>query len=123
MKILQAVLLVQALYWFLLASTFSQRGEREARLVCIVIGWVLVANSLLVLTYRKHTHRAREPLIRSMSKSVEQSACLIGTPKQCIQKIEQYEKAGAQQIVAGFYDFPSLKGLKIFAKSVIPHFK
>jgi probable F420-dependent oxidoreductase len=64
-----------------------------------------------------------EPLIRSMSKSVEQSACLIGTPEQCIQKIEQYQKAGAQQIVAGFYDFPSLKGLKIFAKSVIPHFK
>jgi hypothetical protein len=70
LKILQAVLLVQALYWFLLASTFSQRGEREARLVCIVIGWVLVANSLLVLAYRKHTHRDKIHLniIKSSSK-------------------------------------------------------
>jgi len=64
-----------------------------------------------------------EPLIRSMRKPVEESACLIGTPKQCIQKIEQYQKAGAQKIVAGFYDFPSLKGMRLFAKSVIPRFK
>jgi len=64
-----------------------------------------------------------EPLIRSMKKPQEESACLIGTPEQIIQKIEQYQKAGAQKIVAGFYDFPSLKGLKLFAKSVIPHFK
>ena len=67
--------------------------------------------------------RLAEPLIRSMGKPKEELACLIGTPEQCIQKIEQYQKAGAQKIVAGFYDFPSLKGLKLFAKSVIPHFK
>lgn len=64
-----------------------------------------------------------EPLIRSMGKPREELACLIGTPKQCIDKIDQYEKAGAQKIVAGFYDFPSLKSLTLFAKSVIPHFK
>lgn len=63
-----------------------------------------------------------EPLMRSMGKN-EVGPCLIGTPEQCIQRIEQYEKAGAQQIVAGFYDFPSLNGLKLFAKSVLPHFK
>jgi len=64
-----------------------------------------------------------EPLIRSIGKPVEESACLIGTPEQSIQKIEQYRKAGAQKIVAGFYDFPSLKSLRLFAKSVIPYFK
>ena len=64
-----------------------------------------------------------QPLIRSMGKPREELPCLIGTPKQCTEKIEQYQKAGAQKIVAGFYDFPSLKGLKLFAKSVIPHFK
>jgi FMNH2-dependent dimethyl sulfone monooxygenase len=64
-----------------------------------------------------------EPLIRSMKKPREESECLIGTPEQCIQKIEQYQKAGAQKIVAGFYDFPSLNGMRLFAKSVIPHFK
>lgn len=64
-----------------------------------------------------------EPLIRSMEKPVEKLSCLIGTPKQCIEKVEQYRKAGAQKIVAGFYDFPSLKGLKLFAKTVIPNFR
>jgi len=64
-----------------------------------------------------------EPLIHSMRKPIEELTCLIGTPEQCVQKIEQYQKAGAQKIVAGFYDFPSLKGLKLFAKSVIPYFK
>ncbi len=64
-----------------------------------------------------------EPLIRSMGKPLEKLACLIGTPAQCIEKIEQYRKAGAQKIVAGFYDFPSLSGMRLFAESVIPHFK
>jgi len=64
-----------------------------------------------------------EPLIRSMGKPEEELACLIGTPEQCVQRIEQYRKAGAQKIVAGFYDFPSAKGLKLFAKSVMPQFR
>jgi len=64
-----------------------------------------------------------EPLIRSMGKPIEESPCLIGTPERCIEKIEQYHKAGAQKIVAGFFDFPSLKGLELFAKTVIPHFR
>jgi len=64
-----------------------------------------------------------EPLIRSIGKSIKESTCLIGTPEQCIKKIEQYKKAGAQKIVAGFYDFPSLKSLRLFAEFVIPYFR
>lgn len=63
-----------------------------------------------------------KPLIHSMGKPIEKLPCLIGTPEQCIKKIEQYHKAGAQKIVAGFYDFPSPRGMRLFAKSVIPHF-
>jgi len=64
-----------------------------------------------------------EPLIRSMQKPGEESECLIGTPEQCIRKIERYQKAGVQHIVAGFYDFPSSKCMRLFARSVIPYFK
>jgi len=64
-----------------------------------------------------------EPLTRSMGKPIEELACLIGTPEQCIEKIEQYHDAGAQEIVAGFYDFPSSLGMRLFAESVIPHFR
>ena len=77
----------------------------------------------LIAENKRSVRKLAEPLIRSMKKHEEASSCLIGTPEQCIQKIEQYQKAGAQKIVAGFYDFPSLKGLRLFAKSVIPSFK
>lgn len=76
----------------------------------------------LIAENEEKVNKLAEPLIRSMGKH-ESNSCLIGTSGQCIQKIEQYQKAGAQKIVAGFYDFPSLKCLKLFAKSVIPHFK
>ncbi len=77
----------------------------------------------LIAKNKRSVRKLAEPLVRSMKKHEEASSCLIGTPDQCIQKIEQYQKAGAQKIVAGFYDFPSLKGLRLFAKSVIPCFK
>ena len=77
----------------------------------------------LIVENEKLVKKLAEPLIHSMGKPMEELMCLIGTPEQCIQKIERYQKAGAQKIVAGFYDFPSLKGLKLFAKSVFPHFK
>lgn len=64
-----------------------------------------------------------EPLARSSGKPITESPCMIGTPKRCIEKVERYRKAGAQRIVAGFYDFPSTRGLELFAKSVIPCFK
>jgi len=66
--------------------------------------------------------RMAEPLVRSSGRPIEESACLIGTPRQCVQRIEQYEEAGAQNIVAGFYDFPSLDGMRLFAETVIPSF-
>jgi len=76
----------------------------------------------LIAENEDSVNKLAEPLIRLMGKPKEELACLIGTPEQCIEKIEQYQKAGAQQIVIGFYDFPSIKGLELFAKSVIPHF-
>jgi len=79
---------------------------------------------LLVAENEDLVKKTAEPLVRSMGKkTIEESSCIIGTPRQCIEKIEQYQRAGAQKIVAGFYDFPSLKGLKLFAKKVIPHFR
>ena len=76
----------------------------------------------LIAKNKKTVRKLAEPLMRSMGKHGSR-ACLIGTPEQCIEKIEQYRRAGVQKIVAGFYDFPSTKGLKIFAESVIPYFR
>jgi len=67
--------------------------------------------------------RISKPLFASPKESSGMSNCIIGTPDQCVAKIEQYRRAGANMIVAGLYDFPSLKGLKLFAEKVMPHFK
>ena len=64
-----------------------------------------------------------EPLVKSMEKPLEDLPCMIGTPEQCIRRIEEYQESGAQKIVAGFIDFPSLEGMKLFAESVLPHFR
>jgi len=77
----------------------------------------------LIAENEKMVKKLAARLIRSMGKPKGEQACLIGTPKQCTEKIKRYQRAGAQEIVAGFYDFPSLKGMKLFAKSVIPNFR
>jgi alkanesulfonate monooxygenase SsuD/methylene tetrahydromethanopterin reductase-like flavin-dependent oxidoreductase (luciferase family) len=64
-----------------------------------------------------------EPLVKSMRKPMKDLPCIVGTPDQCIEKIKRYQKSGAQKIVAGFFDFPSLEGMKLFAESVIPYFR
>jgi len=93
------------------------RYQRELQVAYGGSGCALIAEN------QESIKKLAEPLIRSLKKPTEKSVCLIGTPEQCIQKIEQYRKAGAQKIVAGFYDFPSTKGLELFAKSVIPNFR
>ncbi len=77
----------------------------------------------LIAEDKESVKQLAEPMISSMTKPSERLACLIGTPQQCIEKIQQYQKAGAQKIVAGFYDFPSIKGMRLFARSVIPCFR
>jgi len=96
------------------------RVGRDSRKLLIAYGG---SGCALVAEKEESVRKLAEPLIRSMGKPLEEVACLIGTPDQCMRKVEQYQKAGAQEIVAGFYDFPSVKGLKLFANRVIPHFK
>jgi len=97
-----------------------KRADRDAQGLRVAYGG---SGCALIAENEELVKKLSEPLIRSLTKPNEESTCLIGTPEQCIRKIEEYRKAGAQRIVAGFYDFPSTKGLRLFAKSVIPCFK
>jgi len=99
-------------------STMKNAG-RDSKKLQVAYGG---SGCALVAENEELVKKLAEPLVHSMGKPLEELTCLIGTPEQCIKKIEEYQEAEVQKIVAGFYDFPSLKGLKLFAKSVIPHF-
>jgi len=77
----------------------------------------------LIAEDEEQVRKLAEPLVHEMGKPLDKLTCLIGTPEQCIQRVREYQEAGAQKIVAGFYDFPSTQGLNLFAKSVIPSFR
>ena len=54
---------------------------------------------------------------------IESLPWIIDTPDQCVNKIKTLVEAGAEKIIAGFADFHSLDGLKLFSKDVFPHFR
>jgi alkanesulfonate monooxygenase SsuD/methylene tetrahydromethanopterin reductase-like flavin-dependent oxidoreductase (luciferase family) len=81
------------------------------------------AGCLIIGEDRDEVREMSKALFRSENRLSNISNCIIGTPDQCISKIEEYRRAGASMIVAGFYDFPSLKGLRLFSEKVIPRFK
>jgi len=48
---------------------------------------------------------------------------IMGTPEECVEKVERYQEAGAEILITHFTDFPSMDGVRLFAKEVIPHFR
>ncbi len=48
---------------------------------------------------------------------------VMGTPNQCIRKIESCINAGATHLVLSFPDFPFTDSLELFSKRVLPSFK
>jgi len=104
---------------FLIKRLMKGFGREDSKLQIAFGG-----SGCTVIAKDSHTvKKLAEPLVRSMEKPLEDLPCIIGEPEECIQKIEKYQNSGAKRIVAGFIDFPSLEGMKLFAESVIPHFK
>ncbi len=48
---------------------------------------------------------------------------VIGTPEECIDRIEEYCRLGITKFMIWFGDLPSLDGIRQFAESVIPQFR
>jgi len=54
---------------------------------------------------------------------VYEKFCLVGTPEDCIRQIEEFTDLGVTYFMLWFLDFPSLKGIRLFAEKVMPHFR
>jgi len=48
---------------------------------------------------------------------------IIGTPDEVVRRLEEYVSVGAGYFMLWFLDFPSLKGMRLFAERVMPCFK
>ncbi len=56
------------------------------------------------------------------SKEIYMDEFLIGTPETIIDKLKQYIELGANHFMLWFMDYPSRKGINLFAEKVMPHF-
>jgi len=57
------------------------------------------------------------------SMDVYKKFAIIGTPDECIEKVEAYVNLGVTYFIIWFLDFPSLKSIRLLAEEVIPQFK
>lgn len=51
-----------------------------------------------------------------------QGEVILGSPDECIQKINEFVEIGIEYFYLGFSDLPDRKGLRLFAEEVIPNF-
>jgi len=48
---------------------------------------------------------------------------LVGTPDEIIDRIQDYRALGISHFMLWFMDYPSMDGVRLFADTVLPHFK
>ncbi len=95
-------------------------------------GWAGVDTKNVPESYRHHVRRFEwDPQMRqgvSAEEVLSTGRFCVGTPDECIEVAENYEKMGADQIMPIFQAGPATdaevkNSLRLFGKYVIPHFK
>lgn len=70
-----------------------------------------------LLAHLQSTDPAREHGLTSAFES----RALVGTPAEVVDRIRQYRALGVRHFMLWFLDFPSTKGIELFASDVLPH--
>lgn len=95
-------------------------------------GWEGVDLGKVPADYKHHVRRAEwDPQMRkgvSSEEVLSSGRFCVGTPDECIEVVENYERIGADQIMPIFQAGPATdaevkNSLRLFGKYVIPHFK
>ena len=61
-----------------------------------------------------------------MHKATFQTArdnCVVGTPEECVRRVQEFVNVGFTNFTVGFADLPSMRMARLFAREVIPQFK
>ena len=72
-----------------------------------------------ILAQLKATNPALE---RYRSRADFEQEFLIGTPARIVQRLEEYTALGVTHFMLWFMDFPSMDGVRLFARDVMPAF-
>jgi len=95
-------------------------------------GWTGVDTKNVPADYRHHIRRMEwDPQMRkgvTPQEVLSTDRFCVGTPDECIEVIENYERIGADEVMPIFQAGPATHGqvmtsLRLFGKYVIPHFK
>ncbi|MEM2905827.1 MAG: LLM class flavin-dependent oxidoreductase [Candidatus Bathyarchaeia archaeon] len=78
---------------------------------------------LLSPRYPLETEIAERPMPEMQAKYDFLKSNLVGTPDHVIKRIQEYADIGVTHFMLWFLDFPSRKGIELFAKEVMPSFK
>ncbi|MDP2950413.1 MAG: LLM class flavin-dependent oxidoreductase [Chloroflexota bacterium] len=62
------------------------------------------------------------PSARRYTQQQAAEEFLIGTPDEVTDRLREYVALGITHFIMWFLDFPSLRGLRLFAEGVMPHF-
>ena len=60
---------------------------------------------------------------KSVPLEVFKKLNLVGTPDECIQKIQQYVNLGVTHFMLFFGDLPNMRGIRLFAQTVVKKIK
>jgi len=64
-----------------------------------------------------------DPWVRDVTMEQFRENVIMGTPEECVEKVEEFKKVGVDILITWFTDYPSMQGARLFAKEVIPEFK
>jgi alkanesulfonate monooxygenase SsuD/methylene tetrahydromethanopterin reductase-like flavin-dependent oxidoreductase (luciferase family) len=68
--------------------------------------------------------RATNPALEHYGSRADfEEEFLIGTPDEIVRRVRDYVDLGVTHFMLWFMDFPSLDGLRLFARDVMPRFR
>jgi F420-dependent oxidoreductase-like protein len=89
------------------------RDFQEIEKSCWPSGQIFIAQNRKELDENLSLKKPKSVTLKDFKKNN-----LVGTPDECLQRIQQYANVGAKHFMLAFGDLPQLDGVRVFAKTV-----
>jgi F420-dependent oxidoreductase-like protein len=89
------------------------RNSQEIEKSCWPGGQIFIAQNRKELDEKLSPKKPKSVTLKDFKKNN-----LVGTPDECLRRIQQYANVGATYFMLAFGDIPNLDGVRVFAKTV-----